>query len=147
MKSYFFCLFGAALLSGVVSMAAEGSGFEKHIRYVCALVCTIAVTAPLAKADLSAIELPVVAETEVSGGESTVVDIAEQNAKEYISSLLMKKFGISRTDVRIELDSDGDSVTVTGVCVTIDGGDAVTIKRWLDETLGGNVEVIYDRAV
>lgn len=43
MKSYFFCLFGAALLSGVVSMAAEGSGFEKHIRYVCALVCTIAV--------------------------------------------------------------------------------------------------------
>ena len=111
MKSYFFCLFGAALLSGVVSMAAEGSGFEKHIRYVCALVCTIAVIAPLAKADLSAIELPVVAETEVSGGEkSTVVDIAEQNAKEYISSLLM-------------------------------------IKRWLDETLGGNVEVIYDRAV
>lgn len=103
--------------------------------------------APLAKADLSAIELPVVAETEVSGGESTVVDIAEQNAKEYISSLLMKKFGISCTDVRIELDSDGDSVTVTGVCVTIDGGDAVTIKRWLDETLGGNVEVIYDRAV
>lgn len=91
MKSYFFCLFGAALLSGVVSMAAEGSGFEKHIRYVCALVCTIAVIAPLAKADLSAIELPVVAETEVSGGESTVVDIAEQNAKEYISSLLMKK--------------------------------------------------------
>ena len=132
MKSYFFCLFGAALLSGVVSMAAEGSGFEKHIRYVCALVCTIAVIAPLAK---------------VSGGESTVVDIAEQNAKEYISSLLMKKFGISCTDVRIELDSDGDSVTVTGVCVTIDGGDAVTIKRWLDETLGGNVEVIYDRAV
>lgn len=129
-------------------MAAEGSGFEKHIRYVCALVCTIAVIAPLAKADLSAIELPVVAETEVSGGEkSTVVDIAEQNAKEYISSLLMKKFGISCTDVRIELDSDGDSVTVTGVCVTIDGGDAVTIKRWLDETLGGNVEVIYDRAV
>lgn len=147
MKSYFFCLFGAALLSGVVSMAAEGSGFEKHIRYVCALVCTIAVIAPLAKADLSAIELPVVAETEVSGGEGTVVDIAEQNAKEYISSLLMKKFGISCTDVRIELDSDGDSVTVTGVCVTIDGGDAVTIKRWLDETLGGNVEVIYDRAV
>ena len=132
MKSYFFCLFGAALLSGVVSMAAEGSGFEKHIRYVCALVCTIAVIAPLAKADLSAIELPVVAETEVSGGESTVVDIAEQ---------------ISCTDVRIELDSDGDSVTVTGVCVTIDGGDAVTIKRGLDETLGGNVEVIYDRAV
>ena len=84
MKSYFFCLFGAALLSGVVSMAAEGSGFEKHIRYVCALVCTIAVIAPLAKADLSAIELPVVAETEVSGGESTVVDIAEQNAKEEI---------------------------------------------------------------
>lgn len=147
MKSYFFCLFGAALLSGVVSMAAEGSGFEKHIRYVCALVFTIAVIAPLAKADLSAIELPVVAETEVSSGESTVVDIAEQNAKEYISSLLMKKFGISCTDVRIELDSDGDSVTVTGVCVTIDGGDAVTIKRWLDETLGGNVEVIYDRAV
>ena len=147
MKSYFFCLFGAALLSGVVSMAAEGSGFEKHIRYVCARGCTSAVTAPLATADLSAIELPVVAETEVSGGESTVVDIAEQNAKEYISSLLMKKFGISCTDVRIELDSDGDSVTVTGVCVTIDGGDAVTIKRWLDETLGGNVEVIYDRAV
>lgn len=147
MKSYFFCLFGAALLSGVVSMAAEGSGFEKHIRYVCALVCTIAVIAPLAKADLSAIELPAAAETEVSGVESTVVDIAEQNAKEYISSLLMKKFGISCTDVRIELDSDGDSVTVTGVCVIIDGGDAVTIKRWLDETLGGNVEVIYDRAV
>ena len=147
MKSYFFCLFGAALLSGVVSMAAEGSGFEKHIRYVCALVCTIAVIAPLAKADLSAIELPAVAKTGVSGGESTVVDIAEQNAKEYISSLLMKKFGISCTDVRIELDSDGDSVTVTGVCVIIDGGDAVTIKRWLDETLGGNVEVIYDRAV
>ena len=147
MKSYFFCLFGAALLSGVVSMAAEGSGFEKHIRYVCALVCTIAVIAPLAKADLSAIELPVVAETEVSGGGSTVVDIAEQNAKECISSLLMKKFGISCTDVRIELDSDGDSVTVTGVCVTIDGGDAVTIKRWLAGTLGGNVEVIYDRAV
>ena len=72
---------------------------------------------------------------------------AVKNAKEYISSLLMKKFGISCTDVRIELDSDGDSVTVTGVCVTIDGGDAVTIKRWLDETLGGNVEVIYDRAV
>ena len=147
MKSYFFCLFGAALLSGVVSMAAEGSGFEKHIRYVCALVCTIAVIAPLAKADLSAIELPAVAETGVSGVESPVVDLAEQNAKEYISSLLMKKFGISCTDVRIELDSDGDSVTVTGVCVTIGGGDAVAIKRWLDETLGGNVEVIYDRAV
>lgn len=147
MKSYFFCLFGAALLSGVVSMAAEGSGFEKHIRYVCALVCTIAVIAPLAKADLSAIELPAVAETEVSSVESTVVDIAEQNAKEYISSLLTKKFGISCSNVRIELDSDDDSVTVTGVHVIIDGGDADIVKHWLEETLGGSIEVIYDRAV
>lgn len=147
MKSYFFCLFGAALLSGVVSMAAEGSGFEKHIRYVCALVCIIAVIAPLAKADLSVIELPAVAETEVSSVESTVVDIAEQNAKEYISSLLTKKFGISCSNVRIELDSDDDSVTVTGVHVIIDGGDADIVKHWLEETLGGSIEVIYDRAV
>lgn len=147
MKSYFFCLFGAALLSGVVGMAAEGSGFEKHIRYVCALVCTIAVAAPLAKADFSAIGLPAVTETVMSADGSAVVDIAEQNAKEYISSLLTKKFGISCTDVRIELNNGGDSVTVTGVYVAVDSGNTDTVRSWLEETLGGSIEVIYDGAV
>lgn len=145
MKSYFLCLIAASILSGAVCMAAEGSGFEKHIRYVCSLVCIIVTVAPIVKVSFTMPELPAFFEYTASEDDS-VVTLAEENAAEYISSLLIKKFGISCTGVRIDLYSEGNSVTVTAVSVAIDGGDRDAVRLYLEETLGGAVEVVYDGA-
>lgn len=145
MKSYFLCLIAASILSGAVCMAAEGSGFEKHIRYVCSLVCIVVTVAPIVTVSFTTPELPAFSEYTASADDS-VVALAEENAAEYISSLLIKKFGISCTGVRIDLYSEGNSVTVTGISVAIDGGDSDAVRLYLEETLGGLVEVVYDGA-
>lgn len=147
MKEYFICLFAAALLSGAVCMAAEGSGFEKHIRYVCALVCIVVTVTPIVNITVKPPELPSYEEVSSVSGTDAVVGAAEEQAREYISSLIMKKFGISCNGVRIDLYSEGDSVTVTAVRVYIGGGDRAAVKSYLEETLGGTIEVEYDGAV
>ncbi len=147
MKSYFLCLFASALLSGAVCMAAEGSGFEKHIRYVCALVCIVVTVSPIVNITIETPELPSYEEASIPSGTDAVISTAEEQAREYISSLIMKKFGISCKGVRIDLYSEGDSVTVTNVRVYVDGGDTAAVRRYLEETLGGAIEVEYDGAV
>jgi len=144
MKEYFICLFAAALLSGAVCMAAEGSGFEKHIRYVCALVCIVVTVSPIVNITVNPPELPSYEEVSTAPGADAVVNVAEEQVMEYISSLIMKKFGISCKGVRIDLYSEDDSVTVTAVRVYIGGGDVSAVKSYLEETLGGEIEVEYD---
>lgn len=144
LKSYFLCLIASSILSGAVCMAAEGSGFEKHIRYVCSLVCIVVTITPIVRLSIDMPELPAAAEYEVSDGGDAVVAVAEENAREYISGLIMKKFGISCTGVCIDLYSEANSLIVTGLRVFIQSGDAAAVEKYLEETIGGTVEVIYD---
>ncbi len=143
MKTYFLCLFASAILSGVICMVAEGSGFEKHIRYACSLICIAVTVTPIMKISFETVELPDVPVVSYDA-VNTVCDLAEEKANEYISSLLSKKFGISCKGVCIDLYSNEEGMTVNSVCVYIENGDANGVKEYLEEVLGGNIEVINE---
>jgi len=47
MMSMLLAVLSASLLAGVVNALGTGSGFEKYLRYFCALLLTLALLAPL----------------------------------------------------------------------------------------------------
>ena len=54
MKGYFIALLAASICSAIcVSLAGEG--YEKYIKYVCALVCAVMLVSPLCGLDISAV--------------------------------------------------------------------------------------------
>ncbi|MEG1743501.1 MAG: hypothetical protein RR246_04975 [Clostridia bacterium] len=147
MREYLFCVFAAALFCGLASMMSVGGSFEKYIKYICALLCIVTVISPFIKIKINPdeFELPKPA-SETSVDTAVVAEIAEKNAKEYISSLLFSKFGINASDVRIKISSS-NNLTLETVTVFIERGtaDSLDVKTHLESVLGGTITVEYTK--
>ena len=94
MREYFLCIASAALISALCGALASGTGLEKHVKYVCSLVCAAAVALPLVSAITShGVELPETAYAAFAepayGGYFE--ETAYENVKEYILSLTFAK--------------------------------------------------------
>ena len=147
MREYFLCIASAALISALCGALASGTGLEKHVKFVCSLVCTAAVALPLVSAITShGVELPETAYAAFAepayGGYFE--ETAYENVKEYILSLTFAKTGITALDIGIEINRNGAETLVGGLTVYIskaDSGRADELKAALERELGGNVDV------
>ena len=151
MKDYFLALMASSVLSSVCVSLSSGTAFEKHIKYVCSLICAVILVFPFAgmaddiehtsaEYSFASVSVP---EEKASG---IAADFAEESVKEYVSALLGEKFGIIPYDVCIEIDS-GNGITVGELTVTLGESDkdaCAEAEAFLYSVLGGGVRVICD---
>ncbi len=146
MRDYFYCILVASVLSAVCTSLVSG-GLEKYVKYICSLICAVAVIMPITaffggEADLNldySIEV-----SEYSAGEY-IFGESEKKACEYIKRIVYEKFGITVRDISIEIYSEDEAAVVGGITVTLEEGDgeyAGEVSDFLLETLGGPVEVV-----
>ncbi|MDL2287092.1 stage III sporulation protein AF [Eubacteriales bacterium OttesenSCG-928-G02] len=119
MKSYFLGLFIASIICGIVSVIASGSSSEKYVKYICSLVCVVMVISPFVDMKISEIDFDYTA-TEVSGQYISVQKVSQMSENmliNYINEILLNDYGINAADVRINIDSGENFITLTSVVV------------------------------
>ncbi|MDD4124966.1 MAG: stage III sporulation protein AF [Eubacteriales bacterium] len=146
MSSYFFCILIASVLSAICSSLASG-GLEKYVKYVCSLICAVAVIMPVVAVFNGDIDTKLtysVEANEYSTGDYISAE-AEKKVREYIKHIVYEKFGITVQDISIEIYSGDGEVVVGNTTVTLkesDGEHVNEVRDFLLETLGGSVEVV-----
>ena len=128
-----------AIRANIVSLAGEG--YEKYIKYVCALVCAVMLVSPLCGLDISAV-LPG-AELSDTGTPGELA-VYENRASEYISETVYSEYGIKPLGVNIKIEWVGESPTVTHISLALPegSGKADAIREYLAAEYGGEVEII-----
>ena len=147
MRDYFFCVLIASVLSAVCAALAAGGALEKHVKYVCSLICAAAVFLPLTKALKSGINIEkqnLISEKSVSL-ERYAFREAEEESKAYIKNIVNEKFGITLSGVSIEIYSEENAAVVGEIRVTLSPGDKMLredVAGFLLTALGGSVKVV-----
>lgn len=146
MRDYFYCILIASVLSAICSSLATG-GLEKYVKYVCSLICVVAVVMPVVKliGDGAKAEFDLSAEMGEYLKQDYISAEAEKKICEHIKQTVYEKFGIYATNVSIEIYSEGNEVVVGKTTVTLDHSDEghlEEVRDFLFETLGTTVEVV-----
>lgn len=139
MKGYFIALLAASVCSAIcVSLAGEG--YEKYIKYICALVCAVMLISPLRGIDISGILFD---PAEISYAESDLAAY-EKQAADHISQSVYKEYGIKPLSVNIKIEWVGESPTVTRISLALPAGteNAAAVREYLAAEYGGEVEII-----
>lgn len=152
MKEYFITVMVSSVVSALCVSLSSGTGTEKYVRYVCALVCASVIVFPVTglfdyrfpDVDVS---LPETAASSVPVQPYGVAEsYAESGVKEYVSSLLLEKFGIIPVDISIEIDI-GNGITVGEMTVILEKSDEGRRKEaedFLRSFLGSGIKVVTD---
>ena len=148
MRGYFYTLLAASVTGAFCTLFA-GRGFEKHMKYVCSLICTALMILPLAPVFSGVLTLSGGvdgAESEDSieyAREQAVLEAASVGAEEYISGRVFAVFGIKPLSVSISMyQSEGGAVIEDVTVVMPPGSDVTSVRNALYAELGGEVTVI-----
>lgn len=149
MSTYFLTLLTASVCGAVCTLLAWG-GFEKYVKYIAALVCTVIMISPFKELKLSDASDYVAdgySYSEESGGElyALASQMTEERAEEYISQIVFAEFGIKVLYTDIRIDWDKEEPIIEEVTVALSGGDIAFAERtsaYLENTLGSGVTVI-----
>ena len=132
--------FAAILGAVVVTLTPEG-GMEKSVRTVVSLFLLCMLALPLFRGNLTldVPELPPAADTQT--GAAALLDTAAHQAEAAVreqAAALLKKEGISYTDIRIDMEvNEADAaVNVRRVEILAPGGDADAIRSQIETRLG-----------
>lgn len=153
MKSFFISLITASAV-GALSSALVCKSFEKYIRYIAALICTIIIVAPVSSllpsiksgAVLSFDDIGAAEAFASDGGALELIgDKTESETEAYIKSLVFSDLGINLSAVIIEIESVGSSLYIKRVAVTPEqSGDVDKLREYLEKLFGSEtlIEVI-----
>lgn len=150
MKDYFYSLIIASVTGTVCALLTKG-GFEKYIKYITALICTIILISPLSRKDFSSAAqeyrdaLELLSREEMNNMYGPSDNLARQRAEEYITEVLFEKFGIKPHYCNINIDWNSNEPTVKSIEVGITSQteeQRKQIKAHLENLLGGEVKVI-----
>lgn len=146
MREFFVSLFYAAVAGGIAS-ALAGKAFEKHVRYLSALVCAAVLCVPLLSL-APGIRAALPEENAQSGSADTsaVQALLEKQAVEdleaQISQLIFEQTGIKPQSVGIQIESVDGTLHVRSVSVSAGGGDdAERIRECLSGVFAGHIPV------
>ncbi len=148
MSGYFYMLILTSVCGSVCAMLASG-GFEKYIKYIVALICTILILVPFRDFDLKEIGNTF---SDISGESHTseglyplATEITENRAEEYISQIVFSEFGITPLYTHIKIDWEQHEPIIESISIAVGSGDisrSEEIKKYLKDILGGEVEIV-----
>ena len=150
MNGYFYTLLITSVCGGICALLAWG-GFEKYIKYIAALICTVLVLSPFRDMDISDSaedimgEISVNYETSVQNMYALAGEMTEEKTKQYISDLVFSESGIKPTCVNIKIDWNKNDPVIENITVTLNSVDfsrAAEVKEYLFSVLGGEVSVV-----
>jgi hypothetical protein len=146
LKDYFYCILIASVLSAICSSLASG-GLEKYVKYVCSLICVVAVILPVVRFFNGGIDTKPDFSAEISeySAQDYISEEAKKRVAEHIKQIVYDKFGITVNDVSIEIYSKDNEVVVGKITLTLDEGDGKyqnEVKEFLLDTLGSAAEVV-----
>ncbi|MBE6649395.1 MAG: hypothetical protein E7614_07760 [Ruminococcaceae bacterium] len=136
MKNYFTILLIAGIAGSLASVISDGSPLGKYVKYISALICTVAVVSPLSDA-LKSITSGFKAEKDFDSyisqpqAEGSLTAIAIQITEKELCDEIEEKFGIIPIDVCIVIDIDGN-VTATVKLSDEDSEHSETINKFLN---------------
>ncbi len=143
MREFFLSLFCAAVAGGLCTVLA-GKAYEKHIKYISALVFTAVVVSPLFSfvgqsvpdGELVAAEISV----ESDAAEELVKKQLEQDSADALASYIFSETGIKAVSVGIQIESVEGEYHVRHICVRLtDKDDNEAVRRCLEALHGGEV--------
>lgn len=148
MSGYFYMLIITSVCGSVCSLLASG-GFEKYIKYIVALICTVLMLSPFRDMELK--EITNVG-TDISelynqseGLYPLATEMTESRAEEYISQIVFSEFGITPLYTDIKIDWEQPEPVIQQIIIAVDSENmdvAEDIKKHLKDILGGEVEII-----
>ncbi len=148
MNGYFYTLIITSVCGSLCTLLVSG-GFEKYIKYVVALICTVLMLLPISKLDLSEIQQTVNELPEISDMSQGLYPIAtqmtESRAEEYISQMVFSEFGINPIYTHIEIDWEQPEPIIQSIKIALDSENvskSKEIKKYLKDVLGGEVEIV-----
>lgn len=142
MREFFVSLFCAAVAGGLCT-ALAGKPYEKHIKYIAALVFTVMVVSPL----LSFVAKPP-PENPTSEQISVDSNAAEQlvikqlcsDSEEALAAYIFSETGIKADHVGIQIESVEDEYKVVSITVKLDkDGDCHAVKSCIEALHGGDI--------
>lgn len=149
MKSFFISLITASVV-GALSTSLVCKNYEKYVKYIAALICTVIVISPISevfsqiKALLSTEET---AYTEpepknYSASNELIAKKTEETAEAYVSQLVFSDLGISTAAIDIEIESkDGEFIIKTVTAKTTDKKDREILEPYLENLFGEEPQI------
>ena len=149
MNGYFYVLVVTAVCGGICSVLVEG-GFEKYIKYIAALVCTLVMITPLKDLDMDFESQEFWDLEEVFSDSGTelyplAAEMTEIRGEEYISQMVFSQFGIKALSVDIKIDWGQTEPVIQDIEVVLPKEEAEKkqdIGDYLKKLLGGEVRII-----
>ena len=150
MSAFFTALLYAAIAGGV-SVAVAGKAYEKHIRYLSALLCTAVLVSPLLSFVLNTDFKAPDIQSDISVDEGAAIDlICRQTAEDMEKKLwdyIFTQKGIKPLQVSIQIESKDKELAVAAVSVRLCKAEEIAAVESLLTQLFGNTvatEVLAD---
>lgn len=144
MKTYFTALLFCSVAGGIATVLA-GKPYEKHLRFLAALLCTALIVAPIVRASPEIkLEPPSVqgAEPEDCG---FVEKQAAEDAEAALAAYIFSETGVKPKEISIEIEREGKQMYLRSVRVRAERKDLETVKGFLDGLFGDELEAeVYE---
>lgn len=140
MKEFFTSLLYAAVAGGI-SVAIAGKTYEKHLRYLAALLCTALLVSPLItvinKNSLSLPQMQSTVSADAHAAAELITAQMEEDAEKYLADHIFSQTGIKPTSVSIQIERENEKAQIKAVTIKIPSGDKVkTVKELVNALLG-----------
>ena len=145
MSQFFRSLLYAAVAGGI-SAATVGKAYEKHVRYLAALLCTAVILTPLLSLvpDFDTVKPDVgeYASADEYAAARLVGKQAAQDAEVAVTEYIFSQTGIKPREISIQIESKEEGLCITGVSVSIASNEeAEIIKHCLTGLFGNGVPI------
>lgn len=150
MSTFFTSLLYAAVAGGV-SAAVAGKAFEKHIRYLTALLCTALVVSPVLSfvlnADFNAPDAGGGVSADSNGAIEMICKQAAEDMEKNVADYIFAQEGIKPLEVSIQIESKDSTLEVSSLRIRLERAEEVSAVKELLGRLFGNAvptEVLAD---
>lgn len=150
MSMFFKSLLYAAVAGGLCA-SVVGKAYEKHIRYLVALLCTAIIVSPLLSLvpsfELSKPSLGADASVDSRAAAALVARQGAEDGERAVAEYIFSQTGIKPREVSIQIKSKGEELTIEGLTVWVStDSEAETVRGCLDKLFGNalDAEVITD---
>lgn len=141
--SAFFTALLIGSVAGGIATALVGKPYEKHLRYLVALLCTALVATPLI-AFVGDVELKPPRGDDISAedrAQELVIQKAAADSQAAVAEYIFGKTGIKVKDISIQIESVEGTLYFRKVRVQTEKHQVPTVHSCLKELIGAEMEI------